>query len=170
MQSPPASPQLSHSRPIPLFLSYAHADRTFSLRLQTELARIAGERQIEVWTDREILPGEEWEVRIRAALDQARIILLLISLEFLESKACRREMEIALERRHRASAITGAIVVPVSLTTRGWERCKLHHLQGVPRPPVQDWNNDDEALADITSQIRNLIQYGPTANPPSYAH
>jgi hypothetical protein len=28
VHAPPAAPQLSHSRPIPLFLSYAHADRT----------------------------------------------------------------------------------------------------------------------------------------------
>jgi hypothetical protein len=157
---------LAANQPVQLFVSYAHADRSFCLRLREQLSRLVRKGLIGVWYDRDLLPGDEWDARVKAALDEAWIVLLLISLEFLASENCAREMEIALERQKSA----GVIVIPVPLTKRGWKNSGLHHLQAVPIPAVEDWRNDDEALADITTQLRNLIRRRPNTAAVSYAH
>ena len=145
------------------FLGYAHADRTFCLRLEEELSRIASRKAICVWSDRELVPGDDWEQEVRKALDRARIILLLISLEFLASEQCNQETKIALERRRASDS--NVRVIPVPLTRRGWERCEIRNLQAVPALPVEEWNNDDEALADISRQLKTVCD--PPRKPPA---
>lgn len=69
-----------------VFVSYAHADGDKWLdALLSQLQPLADRHGFEVWTDREILPGDEWHPRIQNALDRARVGVMLVSPNFLQS-------------------------------------------------------------------------------------
>ena len=51
---------LAASQPVQLFVSYAHADRSFCLRLRKQLSHLVQQRLIRVWYDRDLQPGDEW--------------------------------------------------------------------------------------------------------------
>jgi len=127
-----------------LFVSYSHVDEAYRKRLGTALALLKRQGLIDVWTDREILPGEEIDPRIAAELDRADVILLLVSPEFLASDYCyEKEMARALER-HRAGK---AVVIPLILRPCSWKRTSLGGLLAIPRDgtPVSKFADPDDA-------------------------
>ena len=86
-----------------VFFSYSHRDERYLDQLRKHLANLEQEGLVRLWHDRAIRPGEEWEPAIAAQLDQADVIVLLISADFNASNFCRRvEMACAVER-HRQS-------------------------------------------------------------------
>ena len=55
----------------------------FARRLETHLKLLQRQRIISTWHDRKIPAGSEWDREIYNRLEHARIILLLISSDFL---------------------------------------------------------------------------------------
>jgi hypothetical protein len=112
------------SLPIEVFCCYARSALAFCEELQKHLAGLVRGGLIKVWFDGEISPGTDWEQEIYIHLHRSRIILLLISADFLASDYCYgREMMLALER-HRVGE---ARVVPI-----------LEKEQGVD---LKDWRD-----------------------------
>src|SRR5690349_10195100 len=96
--------------PISLFYSYSHKDEALRKRLETHLSLLQNEGVISGWHDRRIAAGTEWDGAISENLDNAGIILLLVSADFLASRYCRDvEIKRAMER-HEAGT---ARVIPV---------------------------------------------------------
>src|SRR4051794_30572087 len=61
---------------------YSHEDRCLHRKLEIRLKPLQREGLIFAWDDRDIGPGEDWEKQIAEKLDQADIILPLISPDF----------------------------------------------------------------------------------------
>jgi hypothetical protein len=77
-----------------VFISHAHSDQAFADRL----ARVLEEAGHRVWTDREILPGDNWGAALGAALKSAEGFVALVSPEATRSEFVTREWEYALGR------------------------------------------------------------------------
>lgn len=58
-----------------IFISYSSKDRLPAERLAEKLKA----KGLDVWTDREILPGEDWQSAIETALDRASVFLFILS-------------------------------------------------------------------------------------------
>src|SRR5882762_11279876 len=98
--------------PVSLFLSYAHEDEALRNELEKHLSLLQRQGVITTWHDRQIVPGTEWAQAINTHLEEASIILLLISPSFLASDYCYGvEMKRALERHDQGLAC----VVPLLL-------------------------------------------------------
>jgi TIR domain-containing protein/biotin-dependent enzyme len=106
------------SRIINIYVSYAHKDERFAKKLNTHLGPLQREGLIELWYDRDISAGMEWEQQINEHLNEAHIILLLISPDFVDSDYCYSiEMKRALERHERGEAY----VIPIILRPTYWQ-------------------------------------------------
>jgi hypothetical protein len=104
------------------------------------------------WYDRQVLPGTQWDDEIRARLNSADIILLLISADFLATDYCTKvEIPEAL-RRHRAG---GATVMPVILRHCGWDYTPLAKIQAYPEKakPIKSWADIDAAYLDVVRGV-----------------
>src|SRR5436305_12793458 len=102
---------------IEIFGCYARKDRKLREELEKHLSPLKNHNIVTtLWHDGVIGVGTEWEQEIRKHLDSAQIILLLISSDFINSRACYREMERALER-HRANE---ARVISILLRPVHW--------------------------------------------------
>ena len=141
---------------VELFYSYTHEDEALLNKLNTHLASFRRLGLISTWHDREIRPGSVWEKEIDARLQSARIILLLVSPEFIASDYCYGvEVQEAL-KRHQAG---NAYVIPVILRPCTWEETPLGKLQTLPKggKPVTTWANRDQAYTDIAKGIRKIL-------------
>ncbi len=141
---------------IELFYSYAREDEALLNKLNNHLASFRKLGLIRIWHDREIRPGSVWGKEIDARLQSARIILLLVSPEFIASDYCYGvEVQAAL-KRHQAG---DAHVIPVILRPCAWEETPLGKLQALPKggKPVTTWANRDQAYTDIAQGIRKVV-------------
>ena len=69
-----------------VFISYAHKDDQAWLdNLLSHLSWLKRQHGVEFWTDREIEPGDKCHETIQAALDRAKVAVLLVSPDFLAS-------------------------------------------------------------------------------------
>jgi TIR domain len=69
-----------------VFVSYAHKDdQSWLDSLLGHLDWLKRQHDVELWTDRDIEPGEGWHETIQSALDSAKVGILLVSPEFLAS-------------------------------------------------------------------------------------
>src|SRR5436305_5251336 len=101
----PPAPPLERERGAFVFFSYAHRDKVLRDKLEEHLSNLKYRGLITTWHDREISAGEEGAQQIDIYLNQAHIILLLISASFMASEYCYSiEMRRALERHERQEA------------------------------------------------------------------
>ena len=115
------------------------------------------QKLLEVWYDRQILPGMKWEHEIDKNLTSAHIILLLVSAPFLNSDYCYGiEMQKALQRNAEGTAR----VIPVLLRPVDWEDAPFSNLQILPTgaKPVTRWTNKDDAFEDVAKELRRVVK------------
>ncbi len=146
--------------PIEVFYSYAHEDESHIQRLHIHLTMLRRQGLISTWHDRKIIPGTDWAQTIDTDLEQASIILLLVSPDFLGSDYCYAiEMQRALQR-HNANE---ARVIPVILSPCDWSYAPFTSLQCLPRDgkAITLWDNQDLAWNDVTAGIRQVIEDHP---------
>lgn len=147
-------------RKVRIFLSYSHTDTALKESLLKHLQPLRHEGLVQSWNDRLISAGSEWADEIDQNLEEADIILLLISASFLSSEYCYSlEMKTALRRHEEGTAI----VVPIILRAVEWEKCPFSKLQAVPSrngriKPVAQWSARDEALKVVASEIRRVSE------------
>jgi hypothetical protein len=141
-----------------IFMSYAHEDEAMKTELDKALVVLKRNDKIEVWQDRQLLAGQEWDKTIKDELLTADIILLLISVDFNNSKYIwEQELAVAMQRHQRAEAR----VIPVILRTCEWQDMPYGKLQALPTGgiAVAKFADRDEAYTDIAKGIRNVVEY-----------
>ncbi len=144
---------------VKIFFCYAREDEPLLEKLKIQLSPLKREGLIDIWYDRDISAGAEWEQEIREHLTTAQIILLLISPDFIASDYCYGiEMTRALERHQRGQAR----VIPIILRPVHW-RGMLGNLQALPTDgkPVKSWSDLDEAFYNVAEGIRIVIERLP---------
>jgi hypothetical protein len=70
---------------VTVFTSYSHNDEALWDQFAKHLKTLQREGIIKTWYDRQIQAGEEWAKEIDSNLKRARIILLLVSADFIAS-------------------------------------------------------------------------------------
>jgi replicative DNA helicase len=143
-----------------IFYSYSHKDEHLRESLETHLAILKRQGLIEDWNDRKILPGFEWEQIIDSKLEEADIILLLVSPDFIASDYCYgKELSRALDKHEQMQAI----VVPVIIRPVDWQAAPFAKFQALPKDgkPVTSWSNNDEAWLSVTKGLRKIIEEIP---------
>ena len=145
------------SKSLKVFLSYAHEDEAMKNELHKFLISLIRSQQIEVWQDRELLPGVEWDASIKNELELADIILLLISADFNASDYIwKEELGTAMERHEKGTVR----VVPIILRQCEWEDMPYAKLQALPSNvrPVSEYQDRDLAYTEIAKGIRRVVE------------
>ncbi len=88
------------SSPLKLFIIYAREDQPALLELKAHLRPLEKRGDLRVWYDGEIEPGQIWARQIRKELEQANIVLLLVSVHFFASEFIQRVERMEASERH----------------------------------------------------------------------
>lgn len=145
-----------------LFLSYSHKDAKLCDIFRENLALLEEDGLIAPWFDGQILASAEWDKEIRRELEEADIVVFLVSTPFLGSKYIRgSEMSRALERRKAGGAELVAVILEAECNWRGRE---FTRYQAVPHgilprgiKAVHSWRRPRDAFNNIETQLRQLI-------------
>jgi tetratricopeptide (TPR) repeat protein len=141
---------------VEVFYSYAHEHETLCDELKKHLANLKRQGVITDWYDRDISAGKEWDEEIERHLNSAKVILLLVSPDFMDSDYINDvEGKRAMER-HEARE---ARVIPVILRPVDWEGTPFSKLQALPTDakPVTSWGDRDEAFLSVSKAIRKAL-------------
>lgn len=145
------------SKPLEVFYSYSHRDERLRDELDKHLSILKRQNVIKGWHDRKIGAGKEWAGQIDGHLNDADIILLLISADFLASDYCYDvEMERAMQRHEMGQAL----IIPIILRPVDWKEGVFGKLQALPidAKPVTSWGNRDRAFENIARGIREAVE------------
>jgi Trypsin-like peptidase domain/TIR domain len=152
----PQTSILQQAGAIEIFYSYSHKDESLRDELDTHLSLLRRQKLITGWYDRAIEGGEEFNTEIAEHLNNAPIILLLVSPAFIASDYCyEKEMMRAMER-HEAGE---ARVIPIILRPCDWHQAPFGKLKALPKDgkPVVNWSNRDEAFLDVAKGVRAVV-------------
>jgi hypothetical protein len=152
-----------------VFFSYSHNDEALRDQLEVQLAMLKRQGLIESWHDRRMVAGDRLDWEIDRNLNEADIILLLVSPDFLASDYCYKiEKARALERQQLGETR----VISVILRPCDWQHTDLPKFLVTPKDgkPVTQWSDRDEAFLDIVRSIRRAIEEIGKAGEPLETH
>ncbi|MGH2479954.1 MAG: TIR domain-containing protein, partial [Ktedonobacteraceae bacterium] len=144
---------------VEIYYSFAKADEKFARELQKHLILLRREQYIVEWYPGEAIPGQEPNELNKQHLDTARIILLLVSSDFLSEKGSSTQDNYEVDRAIERSK-TGAIVIPIKIRqVQNWDLAPFGKLVSLPRngKPVEEWEHTDAAFAEIAREIRKVV-------------
>lgn len=139
-----------------VFVSYARVDEAYRVRLDVHLAPLVREGLIDLWSDRAIAAGSDWERDIEHELATADIVLLLVTPDFVASVYCfEKELGEAL-RRHEED---GVHILPVLVKPVDLHNMPFGRFQGLPLDlrPVSTWPDADEAWLQVALGVRATV-------------
>ena len=142
---------------ISLFFSYSHRDEHYRNELEIHLSVLKRNGVISTWHDRRIQPGTEFANEISQHLEEADVILLLVSPDFLASDYCfDLEMSRAIERHESGEAV----VLPIIVRACDWHDTPFGKLLAVPKDgkPVTKYPVIDEAYLEVVEALKKIAQ------------
>lgn len=146
--------------PSSIFISYSRKNEREKNQLLGHLKVLEGAAKIlDILIDDEIGPGAEWEVELNAAMQRADIALLLISVDYLNSRFIRERELPTLRRRHESGSL---IVIPVLARACAWDQVTwLAHMNIRPRNAQPIWTDAggrvDSKLAQLSEEIAGIV-------------
>ncbi len=138
-----------------LFISYSHKDEEMISKFLNHLAPLKHNGKIKEWYDRKIMTGDSFQDTIDNNLENADIICLMISDNFLASKACLEEKDVALKFRNEK----GIRVIPVILSPCAWTmHSELSHILASPTDgkPITSFSDANEGWVNVIGWVNEV--------------
>jgi hypothetical protein len=145
----------SHKKqPLNVFYSYAHEDEEHRARLSKYLASLRREGLIKEWFDANIPAGDEFEQAINKNIYIADIIVLVISMDFINSDYCwENELPEALKlHREEKAKVIPVIIRPISIDISATPFGKLKVLPKDGKP-ITKWTSRESGWIDVAKSI-----------------
>ena len=143
--------------PLKVFISYSHRDEDWKNDLDMHLSTMKRQGLIDVWQDRKIAPGAEWDDEIKKRLEASHLVLILLSPGFQASDYIQDD---EVPRALSLHAAGQAKVVPIFVKHVEWKDAIYGKLQGLPRDEkfLDTFPNRDQGLATVAKELRELVE------------
>lgn len=152
-EPPPLPPRADRpTGPIKIYCSFASPDENHQARLETALALMVRNQEIEAWSVRDTLVKQDPE----SYVDRADVIVLLLSSDLLASGDCSGiDLDHVRERHER----DGIRVIPIHVRPCDTGDLWFNALQPATHggKAITQYSNEDEAWAEVTAQIRRAV-------------
>lgn len=145
------------SQPL-VFISYSHQDEEQKKKLVSHLKVVLPDLH-QTWSDDRLHAGDAWKEEIDRALGHAKVAVLLITVDYLNSDfILTKEVPRLLERRDR----DGLILFPVIAKACPWKSVTwLESLTVRPQDGIPVWRDSgahaDEDLAAIAYEVAEIF-------------
>jgi TIR domain len=141
-----------------VFISYAHNEDQKWLDTLLKHINWLEQRGVELWTDRDIKPGSLWHDSIQAALDRARVTVLMVSPDFLDSSYIASE---ELPKMLDASASDGLTIFWIPVRPSAYRQSPIARFQAAQSPdkPLSSLRGAarDEAFVEIGEKLARVL-------------
>ncbi len=132
---------------IDAFMCYAPSERKHAEMLEEAVAAHEAAGTMALRWDRDLTAGSRFTDSVRDRIDEADLVLLLVSKSFLGSNFCQDQMNHAIDR--------GILVAPVILESCDWMRTAARQPDCLPSDgnPVSTWKKPADAYANIAEGV-----------------
>jgi hypothetical protein len=142
-----------------VFVSYAHKkDQPWLDSFLSHLVWLERDHDVQFWTDRDIEPGEKWHETIQAALDTAKIGVLLVSPQFLASSYISSS---ELPRMLEAAESDGLTIFWIPVRPSSYKHSSIAKFQAAHEAdrPLSSLRGDerDQAFVDIGEKLATAL-------------
>ena len=140
-----------------VFVSYSHLDKKWLSEIKRHFKPFLN--QIDFWDDSRITPGQKWKEEIRKAINETKVAILLVSVDFLGSDfIASHELPPLLS----AAEEEGATILIIILRPCLFEDFpELNQFQTVnpPNKPVSRMNEDEreELFVDLVRVTKKVL-------------
>ena len=164
-----------------VFISYAHDDIEFKKELQSFLVNIERDKLIKIWQDELLSAGDNWDNKIKAAMSNADICVLLLSQSLINSSYSHEtEFKTIMEKR----AAGTSLIIPLLIKDCDWKNWKVYPdsvasglaedeiknysigtFQFLPLDdtkrvkPLNQWRYKEKAWKQVAEAIRKFCTY-----------
>lgn len=121
------------------FVCYSHSDTEWLDRLRVHLAPLVASNELDLWSDKRILTGDQWKLEIEKSLNDAAIAIILVSADFFASNFIA-EVELPKLLRNAEKKSTRIMPVVVGPTSA---------LAGHPLGEFQSVNDPQTSLSEM---------------------
>lgn len=119
-------------------------DMSFLEELMAHMSPLVQEGLCEIFTDKQLEPGQQWDVQIMKALEQADVVLFLISSDFIDSDYIyQKEVQQALKRYRYGKSI----IIPVIVRSADWQSLPINRFATLPKDGLPIASQPDRDLA-----------------------
>lgn len=136
---------------IQVFLSHVKSDRAWAQKLSQELAA-AGIHVVDPFS--ELLPGDNWSLKIGKALDESEAMIVLISPEAVKSDWLRSEIQYALGSEKFQDRL-----IPVEVEHTEDYPWVLRHMRWAAGSPAEAGQRIVEILEEVGDQRVNAAAH-----------
>ncbi len=146
-------------RLLKVFYVFSHADEAMVPQMEEVLQKLLKAGYLESWAHRRLSDPARWRQKLSHSLEEADIVVFLVSASFLESGYLSDiEATWALDMHRRGQAR----VVPVRIEPLDWSGTPLERLKPVPPgTEVPDWSTSTpwQALQERLEQVAEDLRY-----------
>jgi tetratricopeptide (TPR) repeat protein len=142
---------------INVFCCYSHEDKKLLDKLANHISVLRQSGRIASWHEREVSEDKRWAKSIDyQILDNANIILLLISSDFVASDYCYGREGEYIQKLHGERKTH---VIPVILRPALYKDAPFSDLLSLPTggKPITSWKDRDEAFVNVVEGIQSVI-------------
>jgi GTPase SAR1 family protein len=138
-----------------VFISYSKADAAHLQALENHLSVFKRKGDIDTWNCRKLIPGEKWDGKIRQELEEADIIIFLVSADFLATDYI---WDVEIKRAVERDEAGKAKVVPIIVRSCVWQDSPLGKFQSPEKAaPISSASNVDEAWTKVAENLRKIF-------------
>jgi len=155
---------------INVFVSYSHEDTSEFKRVIASVQNIIDTKEANFWYDKQIPGGMEYDKSIKENIGRAHLYLPLISLNFIASEYCRKELHLAYARAKQGHCR----IMPIILRTCDWKNLLLEspddigtsgsikrlgelHTHMDPKRRLDTLATSDEFYHEVHHAIRRML-------------
>jgi hypothetical protein len=155
--------------PLKTFIVYSSKDRELREELEFHLRPLRDMGWLDVWSDKQIQPGEVWDAAIKRELRQAGLVILLVSVDFYNSDYIRNEeFKLALQRHQSGQTL----LLPIIVRHCSWKYYQvIKDLQVLPEgghavSDLDHWKSRDKAWSHVVEKIADRVEQMKPPDPP----
>lgn len=145
-----------------IFVSYSQQDKPWLERLQVHLAPLVREGKIDLWDDTRVQPGAILEEELARALASARVVILLVSAQYLASEFLASEhWHLLLKRAEEKGVVILSVLISASLFEELPELARFKSFNA-PDAPLNSLPaaEQESQLADLAEIVMRLTEEG----------
>jgi TIR domain len=142
-----------------VFISYSHRDKRWLELLQKHLRPFVRQNAMEVWDDTRIKPGDLWKKQIQDALVKAKVGVLLVTPDFLDSEFIATE---ELPKLLATAQQEGLRIIWIAVEPSAYKTTAIPNYQAAndPSKPLSLLKTPqrNQVLVHISEVIAELMQ------------
>lgn len=139
-----------------IFISYSHHNQDLKNEFRTMISPMEKEGHWKVWDDMWLLPGDKWNKEIVKHLNEANIIILMLTADFFASTYI---YEVELTKAIQRHETDEALVIGILVSDCMWEETPLSNIEIVPKDgiPIDRSPNKNQIWKFVASKIKQAI-------------